>query len=85
MPRRNTTAAMRPAAEMRYDRRDVASDIAPMIRELEAENVGLRNTVIDLALQVVALRESLPAGVTCGMVAVRIGAAQTAGRTRQES
>jgi hypothetical protein len=32
-----------------------------VIRALEEENVGLRNTVVDLSLQVAVLRESLPA------------------------
>jgi len=59
--------------------------MAPVIRELETENAGLRNTVVELALEVAALRESLPGGVAPASIASRFAAARTTGRPRRRA
>jgi hypothetical protein len=86
MSKQSTTAAVPTAGGAAYGRRDMTSEapeMTPTRHELEAENLGLRNTVVDLALRIAALREALPAG--SGDMPGRIGGATMAGQVRRRS
>ncbi|MGA2126752.1 MAG: hypothetical protein ABSG76_11435 [Xanthobacteraceae bacterium] len=86
MTRQHATAVKRPAATVsgvRADRPSSRRHLAPVIRELEAENAGLRDTVVGLALEVAALREQLPRGGARAALAARIEAARTGRAARR--
>jgi hypothetical protein len=98
---KQTTAAAHAAARAACGRRDPAPiapgahgtaahdnrahETAPTVQALEEENLGLRNTVVDLVLQVVILRESLPAGFSRDVGPGRIGGVRTASHARRRS
>lgn len=88
MARQHATVVKRSAASggrVRDDRPSSRRHVAPVIRELEAENAELRDTVVGLALEVAALRERLPARGAGAALAARIDAARIAGRSRRRA
>ena len=89
MARQHATAVRRPAATNIGVRAAGPSSrrrrLAPVIRELEAENAGLRDTVVGLALEVAALREQLPGGGARAALVARIDAARIAVRSRRRA